>query len=407
MNKNMVICNNELMEPEKNHIEIVERKGVGHPDTLADALAEECSRVYSLYCIEHFGTVLHHNIDKLYIGGGCFRGLFGEQNRIAPILIRINGRISNRFGDELIDLEKIFVKTIKTYIGRVLPHIDVNEDIVVDINCTQNTRNHNWFTPEDIQDIPDSQSIYANDTSTVTAFAPFSTCEQLAFELEHFFWNYDEMFYPVPKFYEFGQDIKVMVTRVDQDIQIQCCVPVISTEIANMDEYYQKVDYIERLLQSQAEEICRKSDSNYTVHVHVNEHLDENGLPTKHVYMLIKGTCAECGEEGIVGRGNASNGIIPSFRPHSMEAPAGKNPQYHTGRVLGYLSNYIAQEINKKYLTKVQVIMQTINRGSLIPPYLTVISTDYNKKDDILSTVNAIMDKFDYRRLILERRNLR
>ena len=58
--------------PEDRNIEIVERKGLGHPDTLADKLAEECSRVYSVYCMEHFGCVLHHNIDKLYIGGGLF-----------------------------------------------------------------------------------------------------------------------------------------------------------------------------------------------------------------------------------------------------------------------------------------------------------------------------------------------
>jgi len=30
-------------------VEIVERKGIGHPDTVCDALAEELSRAYSKY----------------------------------------------------------------------------------------------------------------------------------------------------------------------------------------------------------------------------------------------------------------------------------------------------------------------------------------------------------------------
>ncbi|MEM7826325.1 MAG: methionine adenosyltransferase, partial [Candidatus Aenigmatarchaeota archaeon] len=44
-------------------IEIVERKGIGHPDTLADALAENLSVAYSNYTLQQFGLILHHNFD--------------------------------------------------------------------------------------------------------------------------------------------------------------------------------------------------------------------------------------------------------------------------------------------------------------------------------------------------------
>jgi len=40
-------------------IEIVERKGLGHPDTICDHLSEELSRSLSKYYLEHFGCVLH------------------------------------------------------------------------------------------------------------------------------------------------------------------------------------------------------------------------------------------------------------------------------------------------------------------------------------------------------------
>ena len=53
-----------------NDFEIVERKGIGHPDTLSDALAEELSRVYSNYTLSKFGVILHHNFDKVGLCGG-------------------------------------------------------------------------------------------------------------------------------------------------------------------------------------------------------------------------------------------------------------------------------------------------------------------------------------------------
>ena len=45
-------------------IEMVERKGIGHPDTLCDALAETISTALCRYYLDHFGLILHHNVDK-------------------------------------------------------------------------------------------------------------------------------------------------------------------------------------------------------------------------------------------------------------------------------------------------------------------------------------------------------
>lgn len=61
---------------------IVERKGWGHPDTLADHLAERLSRTYSRYTLERFGAVLHHNFDKLGLLGGASEVRYGAGRRI-------------------------------------------------------------------------------------------------------------------------------------------------------------------------------------------------------------------------------------------------------------------------------------------------------------------------------------
>ena len=45
-------------------VEMVERKGIGHPDTLADVIASAFSNKYSLYCIDAFGFIANHWVDK-------------------------------------------------------------------------------------------------------------------------------------------------------------------------------------------------------------------------------------------------------------------------------------------------------------------------------------------------------
>jgi S-adenosylmethionine synthetase len=45
-------------------VEIVERKGLGHPDTLCDAAMEHISQALSEAYLERFGAILHHNCDK-------------------------------------------------------------------------------------------------------------------------------------------------------------------------------------------------------------------------------------------------------------------------------------------------------------------------------------------------------
>ena len=94
--------------PAGQPVEIVERKGLGHPDTLADALAERMSVAYSRQCLERFGAVLHHNLDKLYLRGGhCQIGL-GTFEMTDPVTLTIGGRVWSSFSGEPIDHRELF-----------------------------------------------------------------------------------------------------------------------------------------------------------------------------------------------------------------------------------------------------------------------------------------------------------
>ena len=50
--------------------EVVERKGLGHPDTLADGISEAISRSLCEFYLDEFGQILHHNVDKVLIIAG-------------------------------------------------------------------------------------------------------------------------------------------------------------------------------------------------------------------------------------------------------------------------------------------------------------------------------------------------
>ena len=219
----MLIIKNDYNDLENNNLEIVERKGIGHPDTLADKLAEECSRAYSKYCIDNYGCVLHHNIDKLYIGAGLFKYENNEIKKYQNIVVNLNGRVSNTMNGKMIDLEEIFVPVIKRYLKSVLPKLDVDNDLDININCTQNTKRDYWYSPRNLDDVPDSKSVTAGDTALCIAYGGLTLCESLSLDIERLFYTFNEYGYMTPKYNDIGQDIKIMISRIEKK-SISLCV---------------------------------------------------------------------------------------------------------------------------------------------------------------------------------------
>jgi S-adenosylmethionine synthetase len=73
------------LSPDDPEVEIVERKGLGHPDTICDALAETFSRNLCRAYRDHFGEIAHHNLDKALLCGGRAAPAFGGGDVVAPI----------------------------------------------------------------------------------------------------------------------------------------------------------------------------------------------------------------------------------------------------------------------------------------------------------------------------------
>ena len=111
------------VEPASRFIELVERKGVGHPDTLSDALGEHLSLAYSRYTLDHFGAILRHQFDKVALMCGRAKVAFGAGEIVEPIRILVNGRASACLGSEEISCQRSTPRRDT----RVLPHTISND----------------------------------------------------------------------------------------------------------------------------------------------------------------------------------------------------------------------------------------------------------------------------------------
>ncbi|MFA5125202.1 MAG: methionine adenosyltransferase [Patescibacteria group bacterium] len=392
---NFVRISRDWLNPENREIEIVERKGLGHPDTLADGLAEAVSVAYSKYCLDNFGVVLHHNVDKLFIGGGWFKSDFGRCEFLKPVRVVVNGRMSNTMDGQTIDLAAIQSQAITDYLRVHLPNL-LPQHLEIINSTTQHTTRPFWFSPRNIGDLPEAAQLMAGDTSVSVAHWPMTICENLAYGLEQYFWMYSpDRYFGFPGI---GQDIKVMVCRDGDAIDITVCMPVLATGVSNRSEYDAMVMIMEKLLSEQAQLIA--ANSSYKINLRVNP-----GPDGYRLYMLGIGSCVECGEEGLVGRGNSPLGVISTFRPYSMEAPAGKNPVYHTGRVMGFLTQRLAKAVYDELGIGCSIISLAKNGQSLIPPAQLMIYVDRDVAREIIEDVVARnFLQVDYLKEILETR---
>jgi S-adenosylmethionine synthetase len=324
---------------EKLAVEIVERKGKGHPDTICDASVETLSRLLSKYYIEHYGMILHHNVDKCSLAGGRSEPKFAREDPnggelITPIYICVIGRATsdilreNKLDRIPIDVltRKAVLECIRDSVRNLNPelHLQIDSKIFQGSGDLVTLFGHK-------QEIP-----LANDTSFGVGFAPFSQTENLVLKVEKFL-NSKETHKEIPAI---GEDIKVMGLRTDDKIHLTCAIAMVAKECDDVDAYMNIKDQIKNAVLNLA-----VKNTDYEVACDVNR----ADIPEKKsVYITVTGTSAESGDDGQVGRGNRVNGIITPCRPMSLEASAGKNPVNHVGKLYNVLSNVIADAIVTK-----------------------------------------------------------
>lgn len=356
--------------------EVVERKGMGHPDTLSDHLAEKISSEYSKYTLKKYGAVLHHNFDKVGLLGGSSYVVFGNGYLTSPIRVLINGRASVSFGEEKISLRRLITKWVKEFFSERLPIIDVDEDLDITFNLSdksspgktyekeakKSTRLF-WFEPRSLEDLEELKNLTSNDTSLGVGFSPRTKLETIVFEIEQLLNSTQYK----KKYPWLGTDIKILAYRYGDSFKITMCVPQISSFVLNIDSYKKNLSLIKEIvLQLVSKNGIPINKCELAMNTRDNYDLCE-------LYLTAIGSSIESGDEGLVGRGNRINGLITPLRPMSMEGAAGKNPVYHIGKVYYVFAQKISEKIYKKFNIPNEVFLCSQSGRDLLDPWASIV----------------------------------
>jgi S-adenosylmethionine synthetase len=314
-------------------VEIVERKGKGHPDSLIDGAAEAVSLGLCRYYIENFGAILHHNVDKGILVGGKADARFGGGEVTNPIFLMVAGRATESVPIDgkthRIPVDEIARDSIKGFIRETMRYLDPDRHVRIETMIKQGS--------------PDLISVFlrrkdmpvSNDTSIGVGYAPMSQTEKIVLGIERKL-NSKQF---KKRFPEVGEDIKVMGLRHKRKLDITVAAAMVSCLIPDASHYVSVLEEV----QEEVEKLVSSSELDVTVKLNAADDLKRGSY-----YLTVTGTSAEQGDDGNTGRGNRVNGLISPMRQYSMEATAGKNPVNHTGKLFNALAMIAAERIAKE-----------------------------------------------------------
>ncbi len=318
---------------EGQQLEIVERKGLGHPDYICDAIMDRISVRLSQEYKSKTGGIRHHNIDKSLLAAGEAEPRFGGGTVREPMLLVIGDRATFEVGGVHIPVEEIAILTAQEWVKENLRFVDPEKHVQYQVQLKPGH-------PE-LMDIFDRSGrvLGANDTSAAVGYAPMTRTERIVLSLEKHV-NSPEF---KKRFPESGEDVKVMGFRRNNKLNLTLAMALVDRYVNGEKDYFRKKAALE-------EEIVRfvKENTDFEkINIDLNT-LDEKAKGIEGVYITVLGTSAEAGDSGQVGRGNRTNGVIPLNRPFCSEAAAGKNPVSHVGKIYNSLTHKIADDVFNK-----------------------------------------------------------
>ncbi len=310
-------------------VEIVERKGLGHPDTICDALAENLSRALCREYRTRFGTILHHNVDKALLCGGRAAPAFGGGAILAPIHIYFAGRAVSEVANDRLPVTEIAVECAREWLRANMHAMDAERHLEIDAGIQPGSIDLQALFPA----AGARNVVLANDTSVGVGHAPLSRLERLVLAIEKRI-NARDRARQNPAW---GEDVKVMGVRHGEAVNLTIACAMIGRYLAHIDDYlaekYAIAEFVRRLAFEHGFATCEA----------VVNAADRSTAGS--IYLTVTGTSAEAGDDGQVGRGNRVNGLITPCRPMSLEAAAGKNPVTHVGKIYNVVASKIAESI--------------------------------------------------------------
>ena len=331
--RNILVNSSKQTPLEKQPVEIVERKGVGHPDSMCDAIMDQVSVELSKAYLKEFGAILHHNTDKSLLVAGDVECRFGGGIVKEPMLLIFGDRATFEANGKDIPVEEIAIQTAKKWLKENLRFVDPDKHMTYQLAIRHGSQG--------LTDIFKRETCMfgANDTSAAVGYAPMTRAENLVLETERYV-NSKEF---KKRFPAGGEDVKVMGFKNVNVLNLTVAMAFVDRFVDGEKDYMNKKADIQANIQDW---VNKKADFD-KVNVFVNT-LDVEGRGVDGVYLSVLGTSADGADSGQVGRGNKVNGVISLNRPIGTEAAAGKNPVSHVGKIYNALTHQIARSICKE-----------------------------------------------------------
>ncbi len=344
----------ERLLPYDQEIEIVERKGIGHPDTICDIAAEQVSIALSKLYLSEFGKIMHHNVDKALLVGGSTNPAYKGGRVLRPIEIIIAGRATIEKNGKVLPVEDVAREAILNYLSRTIRHLNLENSVKLTIKIrpgsSELTELFSRFGPEQVP--------ISNDTSIGTGFYPFDETERVVYSIENFLNSHK-----IKRKYPFiGEDLKVMGVREQDNIKITLAVATVDKYINDLNDYIDKIKQIKELIKEQD-----WFKNSHEIYINTADSYEQESI-----YLTVTGTSGEHGDDGQVGRGNRANGLITPYRPMTLEAVAGKNPINHVGKLYNLFANDLCKTIvvnryaEEAYVSLVSQIGKPLNEPQIV-----------------------------------------
>jgi S-adenosylmethionine synthetase len=313
----------------ESDVEIVERKGIGHPDTICDAVMEEVSRALSREYLKSFGTILHHNCDKALLAAGTVEIGFGHGRVLEPMRLVMGDRATTEAAGKRVPVSEIAIDAARSWFRSHLRHVDTEKHVRYQVELRPgSTELRDAFSR--------ASRPVANDTSAAVGYAPLSETERMVLETERYLNGSDFK----NRFPDTGEDVKVMGIRRHSHLELILAMPLLAEHVDSEHRYFTRKEAIREDLLARF-----RGDSKLDLSVTLNR-LDRQETGISGVYLSVLGTSAEDGDSGQVGRGNRVNGVIAFNRPGGSEAVAGKNPISHVGKIYNVSAYRLARRIH-------------------------------------------------------------
>lgn len=274
---------------------MVERKGIGHPDTICDLVMEEISSALCKLFLRESGRIQHYNMDKALLAAGEAENKFGGGKILKPMKLIFGDRATFSTDQNKFDVDEVAAKAAASwfemnfrYVGK--EHIQYQFEIGSASQQLRAIFNKKGYT---------GHMAAANDTSALVGYAPITRTESAVLKTEQYV-NSPSF---KSEFPESGEDIKVMGFRKDDDLELTIAMAFVDLHINSKTHYFTRK---KEMLQAIREFHGAQGYFDET-NIIINNLDDQDSHGMNGMYLTVLGTSADSSDSGEVGRGNRAN----------------------------------------------------------------------------------------------------